>query len=96
MVMHLVRVAYIKKMPNWVRSVLGVLGLSLPLSVLFWWWSSWRELIALWSVNVIGGGLVLIAFSFESWQAERTARLHTEQINQVLTDQLRGSDGKER
>lgn len=90
MVLHLLRIAFFKKMPDWARHVLGVLGLSLPVSGLFIYWRSWWELILLWSVIVFGGGGLLLAFLIESWLEERTGRIQAEQMQKVTYQQLKG------
>lgn len=95
MVMHLLRIAFFKNMPDWVRHVLGVLGLALPASFLFAYWHSWRELIALWSVIVFGGGGLLIAFVIESWWDERTRRIQAEQVNDVVINQLKSAGNEQ-
>lgn len=92
MVMHLVRIAFFKdKMPDWSRHVLGVLGLVLPISVLFIYWQSWLELIVLWVVVLFGGGGLLLAFLIENWWEERTGRIHAERVNEVAVNQLKSA-----
>lgn len=90
--MHLLRIAFFKdKMPDWTRHVLGVLGLAVPVSILFVHWQAWFELIALWSVILFGGGGLLLAFLVESWWEERVGRIRAEQIEQVALQKLKGA-----
>ena len=81
-------------MPDWVRHILGVLGITVPLTVLFISWKAWMELIALWSVVVFGGGGLLLAGVVESWWEERIGRIHSEQRELLIAGQLKDHDGK--
>lgn len=81
-------------MPDWVRQILGVLGLAIPLSALFWKWQSWKELLSLWLVIGFGGGALLIAFIVESWYEERTARKQAEQREQAMMQSIRDEHGQ--
>jgi hypothetical protein len=81
-------------MPDWLRQVLGVLGLATPLSVLFYKWQSWNELLALWLVIGFGGGTLLLAFIAESWHEERTARKQAEQREQAMMQSIRDEHGQ--
>lgn len=89
LVMHLVRIAFWKKMPDWMRHVLGILGLFVPLSILFVVWRSWLELVALWAVIVFGGGSLLLAFVGESWLEEHFGRLYSEQRESLSMKTIR-------
>lgn len=77
-------------MPDWVRHVVGVLGLSLPISGLLIHWQSWWELFMLWTVIVFSGGGLLFAFFVESWWEEHSGRRRSEEREQVLIEQLKG------
>lgn len=88
--MHLFRIAFFKKsMFDWIRHVLGVLGLAIPLSALFWKWQSWNELLALWLVIGFGGGTLLVAFALENWYEEHIARKQAEQREQSMMQSIR-------
>lgn len=90
LVMHLLRIAFWKSMPDWLRHVLGVLGLTIPLTVLFYKWQSWNELKALWLVILFGGGVLLLAFVLESWYQDHVARIQAEERERSMMQSVRG------
>ncbi len=89
MVMHLLRIAFFRGMTDWVRQVLGVLGLALPLSMLFYKWQSWRELLALWLVIAFGGGILLLVGLLENLWNEHLARVQSEERERSMMQATR-------
>lgn len=87
-VFHLARLMWWLKMWQWLRYVLGVLGIALPLSWLFYEWQSWRELLALWVLIVVGGGVMLLWFGLEEMVEQRQHRDDAEQRETALVESI--------
>jgi uncharacterized membrane protein len=78
-------------LPRIVAYILGVLGIGLPLSVLFCAWQSWSELLALWIVILVSGLAVILAYAID-WTLDRVRRSYEhEELSRVKTP----SDGQQ-
>lgn len=65
------------------RYVMGLMGLLVPLTVLFAVWGSWGECLAMWLVAVFGGLTVMGAHAFDHWLRLRI-RLHAAEMENNL------------
>lgn len=59
------------ELPAVVRYVMGILGLFIPLTVLFSYWRDVLAVIAIWVVVVFAGGFVIVAYALDSWFDQR-------------------------
>lgn len=91
-VLHLLRLLWWPQMWTWLRYVLGVLGLILPLTWLLIEWQSWQELLALWVMVVSGGIAVLLAFGIEEIVAARRRDQQTVEREKALLESVREQD----
>lgn len=66
-----------------VRYVLGVLGLNIPLTVLFVDWWQLQVVYALWIVTIIGGLSVAGLYAVGAWWLRRWQRIETAEWEQL-------------
>ena len=64
------RMVLARDLPRIPAYILGVLGVALPLSGLYWYWNSWNELVALWLVIVAAGATVMGTYAID-WMLDR-------------------------
>ena len=64
------RMVLARDLPRIPAYILGVLGVALPLSGLYWCWGAWMELVALWVVIIAAGLSVMGAYAID-WTLDR-------------------------
>ena len=77
-----------RELPRPAAYIVGTLAMVLPLTGLFAGWSEWMAVLALWSVVVVSGMAVLLAYLFDAWLHNRQAREETEERERAMVREI--------
>jgi hypothetical protein len=84
------RLIYGRELPRVPAYILGVLAFALPLSVLFWIWSDYRCLAALWAVIGAAGAGTALCYTLDTFLHNRARALEAEERERDLRKTLNG------